>query len=118
MSKTQKVQTLSDALVDAKLEAINFHDNNYVKINIAKGNCFTANNALLYKTKLIIDQQVATEVLSEQAAVGVAVLQHEKAQAMLDSMASEIESYQLEVDACERVYKLLSGKEYSLPQKK
>ena len=118
MSKTQTVQTLADSLVEAKLEAITFHNNTYVQINISKGNCFTAHNALQYKTKLVADQLAATEVLSEQAAVGVAVLQHEKAQAMLDSMLSEIESYKLEVEACERVYKLLSGKEYSLPQKK
>jgi hypothetical protein len=118
MSKTQKVQTLADSLVEAKLAAIQFHNNVYVQTNIAKGNCFTAHNALQYKTKLVADQQAATEVLSEQAAIGVAVLQHEKAQMMLDSMLAEIESYKLEVEACERVYKMLSGKDYSLPQKK
>jgi len=118
MSKTLKSQTPADSLVEAKLAAIQFHNNVYVQINIAKGNCFTAHNALQYKTKLVADQQAATEVLSEQAAVGVAVIQHERAQTLLDSMKSEIEEYKLEAEACERVYKMLSGKDYLLPKKK
>lgn len=118
MTKTNKAQSTVDILVELKLEALQFHNNKYVQINIAKGNCFTAHNSLKYKNGLVADQTAAAEVLSEQASIGVAILQHEKAQSMLDSMLAELEEYKIEVEACERVYKLLSGKDYTLPNKR
>jgi len=120
MTKTKpNTKPLVDMLIDAKIAELDIFNNTpYVQVQKARNACYSATNSLQYKQKLVSDQAATLDTTAENATSRIAVLEHEKATKLYESMLVELEAYQLDLDASLRVYTMVTGKPYQHPSKK
>lgn len=120
MSKTKpNTKPLVDMIVDAKIAELDiFNSTPYVQVQKARNACYSATNSFEYKKKLVADQSATLDITAENVTSRIAVLEHEKATKLYDSMMEELEAYQLDLDASLRVYTMITGKQYQHPTRK
>lgn len=121
MSKSIKSTSPLYALVQLKMEVINYHkgeENEYLRAQIAKDACYTSNNSIQYKTEMMSRVKEEIAMMIPEQGSEVTDVNLGKKIFIYRSMEQELEELEQRHKADLEVHKKITGEDWSARPKK
>lgn len=115
MSKSQTKVTLKNTLVESKINYLNTFSDDFTRSQIARGNCYTADNALTWVLKQIADMTAELDEATEDMRKGTESIKLMRLEQRVDRAKQQETEFRAELEASIEVhtaYKLPSQPAY------
>ncbi len=104
MSKSQTKVTLNNTLVEAKIQYLSMFNDDFTRSQIARGHCYTADNALTWVLKQVADMSAELSEATEDMRKGTESIKLMRLEQRLDRATQQSEELRAELEASIEVH--------------